>query len=63
MTPTELLSARQTLGMTQDGLATALGMGRWGWQYISAWENGAKPVPSDKAVAIGMLLRLNGEVS
>ncbi len=60
MTPSELRSARKVLGMTQYQLASALGMGRWAYQTLSKWENGDKPIPSDKAAAIRMLLRLQG---
>lgn len=59
MTPSDFRLARSTLGMTQHELASALGMGLWGWQSISKWENGSKPVPSDKETALMMLLELH----
>jgi transcriptional regulator with XRE-family HTH domain len=45
--PADLRAARKALGLTQHALAEALGMGRWGWQTISAWEGGRSPVPKD----------------
>lgn len=56
MTPTELRDARKALGLTQKGLARALGMGRWGWQSISAMEGGRQPVSDRTAAAINALL-------
>jgi DNA-binding transcriptional regulator YiaG len=47
--PAELRTARRRLGLSQHALAKALGMGTWGWQTISKWENGHSPVPSDLA--------------
>ena len=46
MTPADLRAARARLGLTQHKLAWALHMGRWGWQTISAWESGRKPIPA-----------------
>ncbi len=60
MTPADFRSARYTLGMTQNELASALGMGKWAWQTISSWERGKKPIPTDKAASIRMLLELRG---
>lgn len=56
MTPNQLQAARKALGLTQHGLADALGMGRWGFQSVGKWERGEKPIPVPVALAIqGML--------
>lgn len=47
MKPDDIRTARKALGLTQHALAEALHMGKWGWQTISAWESGRKPVPAD----------------
>ena len=47
MEPADLRTARHALGLSQHALAEALGMGRWGWQTISKWENGRWPIPQD----------------
>lgn len=47
MQPADLHHARKALGLSQHALAEALHMGKWGWQTISAWENGRKPIPAD----------------
>ena len=47
MKPDDLHTARKALGLTQHALAEALHMGKWGWQTISAWEGGRKPIPAD----------------
>jgi DNA-binding transcriptional regulator YiaG len=57
VTADELRTARNTLGLTQHGLAEALRMGKWGWQTISKWENGSVPVPGPAQVAIEMLVK------
>jgi transcriptional regulator with XRE-family HTH domain len=57
MTPEQFRTARQSIGLTQHALAEALGMGRWGWQTISKWENGHWPVPADMPAKLEMLDR------
>ena len=52
MTPVDLRTARKALGLTQHALAEALHMGKWGWQTISAWENGKKPISADLRLKI-----------
>lgn len=57
MTPHDLRTARQRLGLTQHGLASALRMGKYGWQTISKWENDGSKVPGPVEVAIEGLLK------
>lgn len=65
MTPAELRSARDTLGLTQHGLAERLRMGKQGWQSISRWESdkNVRGVPGPVQVAVEYMLaeRLNRE--
>jgi len=44
------------LGLTQHGLAEALLMGAHGWQTVSAWERGKRPVPGPVIIAMEHLL-------
>ncbi len=58
MSPADLRAARKRLGLTQNGLAEALRMGKWGWQTISKWERDGSTIPGPVQVAIeGMLER------
>lgn len=52
MTPEEFRIARKDLGLTQHGVAEALGMGRWGFQSVGKWERGEKPIPQTVALAM-----------
>ncbi len=61
LSPHELLRARKALGLSQHAMADALHMGKWGWQTISAWENGRKPIPADLHLKIAGLIALKGE--
>lgn len=56
MTSADLRTARKALGMTQHTLAEALRMGRNGWQSVSEWENGKRPIPGPVAIAVNCLL-------
>lgn len=64
ITPDQLREARAALGerrglsrpVTQKELAAALEMGKHGWQTISAWENGDRPIPGPAAIAIRCLV-------
>ncbi len=61
MTPADLRAARKRLGLTQNGLAEALRMGKWGWQTISKWEREGSTVPGPVQVAIEGLEALERE--
>lgn len=56
MTPAELKSARQTLGLSARGLAQALGMSPSSGRTVRRWERGDFPVPGPIAVALTGLL-------
>ena len=59
MTPADLLTARKALGLTQHGLASALRMGKAGWQSVSRWEADGNTIPGPVQVAVEALLRDN----
>lgn len=56
MTPSDLRTARKTLGLTQHGLAGALRMGKWGFQSVAKWEKGEIPIPGPVQVAVELML-------
>jgi hypothetical protein len=53
--PEDLRTARKALGLTQHGLAERLGMGKNGWQSVSEWETGKRPIPGPVAIAVNCL--------
>lgn len=55
MTPAQFFAARTALGLTQAQMAARLRMGAYGWQKISAWENGRKPIPGIYSLAVELL--------
>jgi transcriptional regulator with XRE-family HTH domain len=55
MTPSELRTARKSLGLTQHALAKALRMGQHGWQSISRWEQDGASIPGPVQVAVEYL--------
>ena len=52
MTPTALKSARAALGMTQGGLAEALGVSR---RTVEQWECGGRNIPEPLARVIRLV--------
>jgi len=54
MTPTEVRTARATLGMTQRELAAALECSR---RTVINWEDGTAAVPGPARVALRLMLR------
>ena len=58
MTPAAFREARKAGGYTQKGLATALRMGKHGWQTISKWESDSfdGDIPGPVQVAMEHLL-------
>lgn len=60
MTPQEFRAARDKLGMTGMQLAQALGMGTYGFQTISKWENGSSDISGPYLVALDALLARQG---
>ena len=56
MTADEFKAARERLGYTQQEMAVALRMGAWGWQAVSGWETGKRPVSGPVSLAVAYLL-------
>lgn len=57
MAPADIKSARQRLGLTQQGLAEALRLGPNGERTVRRWERGDVPVTGPASVAIELLLK------
>ena len=58
MTPSELRTARKTLGLTQSGLAKALRLSeKNGDRSVRIWEQDGNTVPGPVQVAIEAMLR------
>ena len=56
MTPADLRKARKHLGLSQNELAGALGMGKNGYQSVSRWERDGSDIPGPVQVAVRCLL-------
>lgn len=56
MTPAEIRSARQSLGLSTNGLAEALRLGKGGGRTVRRWESGETPISGPAQVAIELLL-------
>ena len=54
MTPAALKSAREALGLTQDGLARSFGVSR---AMVARWEGGVYPVPPWVELALNGMKR------
>jgi len=57
LTPADLTRARKSMGMNQADLAAKLG---YGWQTVSAWENGRRAIPGAVALAVEHLANCKG---
>lgn len=55
MTADQLRDTRKRLNMTQHAMASALGMGRWGWQSIAKFERGTWPISDGFAAKVARL--------
>lgn len=61
MTPTDLRTARKALGLTQSGLAKALGLSPAnGARSVRAWEKEGNTVPGPVQVAVRYMAEANG---
>ena len=56
MTPAELRKARKKLGLTQHQLASALKMGKNGYQSVGRWETDGSTIPGPVQIAVQCLL-------
>jgi DNA-binding transcriptional regulator YiaG len=57
VTPAEIRTARKTLGLSTNGLAEALRLGKGGGRTVRRWEAGDCPISGPASVAIELLLR------
>jgi len=57
MTPAEIRTARKTLGLSANGLAEALRLGKGGGRTVRRWESGDSPISGPASVAIELLLK------
>lgn len=56
--PDEIKAARKALGLTQEGLARALGLqGANSKDTVRSWEDGRRPISGPASVAIAYMLR------
>lgn len=56
MTPATLRTARKTLGLSANGLAQALRLGKGGGRTVRRWEAGDTPISGPAQVAIEAML-------
>ena len=63
MTADQFRTARKALGLTQHGLAEALGFGKWGFQTIGKIERGEAPITDRTAATIRALLAAHPQVA
>lgn len=56
MTPAQLKQARHQLGLTQAGMAKAMGIGTRKWER---WEGGHSPISPEGAKLVELLIELD----
>lgn len=56
MTPADLRTAREQLGLTQAQLAATLRLGKQGGRTVRMWESGQSRIPGPAQVAIELML-------
>jgi DNA-binding transcriptional regulator YiaG len=56
LTPDEIKTARQRLGLSANGLAEALRLGKGGGRTVRRWEAGDVAITGPASVAIELLL-------
>lgn len=57
MNPTEIRQARKLLGLSTNGLAGVLRLGKGGGRTVRRWEAGDTPISGPASLAIELLLR------
>lgn len=60
MTPDEIKDARQRLGLSANGLAEALRLGKGGGRTVRRWEAGDVAITGPASVAIELMLERAG---
>lgn len=56
MIPADLRAARKRLGLSKHGLASALRMGKNGYQSVIRWEKDGNTIPGPVQVAVEAML-------
>lgn len=56
MTSGDFRAARKTLGLSANGMAEALRLGKGGGRTVRRWESGDTPVSGPVSVAVELLL-------
>ena len=56
MTPHQFRTALKALGLTYHTAATALGMGKWGFQSVGKWARGEHTIPPGVVTEITAML-------
>ncbi len=56
MTPAEIRAARKALGLSANGLAEALRLGKGGGRTVRRWEAGDTPISGPVSVALELML-------
>jgi DNA-binding transcriptional regulator YiaG len=56
MTPETFREARKALGLSANGMAEALKLGKGGGRTVRRWESGETPITGPVAVAIGLMM-------
>lgn len=56
MTPAEFRAARKALGLSANGMAEALRLGKGGGRTVRRWEAGDVPVSGPVSLAVQLLL-------
>jgi DNA-binding transcriptional regulator YiaG len=57
LTPQEVRAARAALGLSANGLAEALRLGKGGGRTVRRWESGQVPISGPATVAIQLMLK------
>lgn len=57
MTSSDIRSARKRLGLSANGLAEALRLGKGGGRTVRRWEAGDTPISGPASLAIELLLK------
>jgi DNA-binding transcriptional regulator YiaG len=57
VSPAEIRSARKALGLSTNGMAEALRLGKGGGRTVRRWESGETPISGPASLAIELLLK------
>jgi DNA-binding transcriptional regulator YiaG len=63
VSPAEVRAARQHLGLSTNGLAEALALGKGGGRTVRRWESGETPITGPASVAIRLMLTVGSSTT